>query len=623
MIIQNNVLSKTIFFLTLTSILVGQNSSQREKSIFNSNVELDSQGEYEKAEQNFALVISKLPNSAYLTTNYLMLVKSQYKRGDYLSSIEHGKKFLRAFPESRYRDDILYVMGNSYYQLNRYRTATKTWITSVDENTDPRLDKKLEDLIIGVVRYKLNEEDIRNLSNDRSISDDGQVLMRIGWAEKSYQTGANVSANSILTAALDNYPGSKYTDRARSLLRSGGNQSSSDESFALLLPLSGYNKEIGSALLEGAQLALNEFNKQNNLDIKVSVRDYGQEISSAIKNYQELAGNKNILAVMGPLENDIAAACAAISKYEATPLLSPTATANDLTEFSPYFFQLGSNINTVAEAMALYALDSLKIMRFATFAPIDDHFIKMVDKFSKTVSKSGAEVVAQEWYYPGDQDVYKQFMSIKRKGLKLAFTDSILTVNPEATEPQLDSLYIEFLKVEKKKLDESNSTAKIDSADIPVSSIDGIFIPIFKEDLPFIAPQIAYSNIQAQYLGNKDWYDLEDLKKNKNYINGIIFGSDGYLNEEDWDYRRFRNDFRQTFKKTPSIYAVIGYDSFKYILQAYDTKSDNVSRNMFFQKLQKLNQYNGIYRTFNINYQRNNQYIQLLKYNFGQVIPLH
>jgi len=620
---KKNVIITAIFLLICTSLLMGQNYSQREKLIFNSNVELYRQGEYEKAEQNFALVITKLPGSTYITSNYLMLVKSQYKRRDYITALEHGKKFLRAYTESNYRNDILYVMGNSYYQLDRYRTAIKTWISSLDEYTEPRLDKKLEDMVTGVVKFKLSNEDIQNLSNDRTISDDGQMLVSIAWAEKEYQGGSNTTANNILTTAIKEYPDSRYIDKARGLLRSGANQSATDESFALLLPLSGYNEEIGKDLLDGAQLALNEYNKQHGLDLKIAIRDYGQEITTAIKNYQELAGNQNILAVIGPLENDIAAACAAISKYEIVPLLSPTATANDLTDFSPYFFQMSSNINTDAEAMALYALDSLKIMRFATFAPIDDHFIKMVDKFSRTVEKAGAEVVAQEWYYPGDQDVYKQFMSIKRTGLKLTFTDSILVAYPDAMGSELDSLYEDYQKIEKKKLKESNTTTEIDSADIPVTSIDGIFIPIFKEDLPFIAPQIAYSNIQTQYLGNKDWYDLDGLKKNKNYINGIIFGSDGYLNEENWDYRRFRNDFRTNFNKSPTVYTVIGYDSFKYILQAYDPEATNISRIQFFQNLLKLNQYNGIYRTFNLNNSRNNQYIQLLKYNLGQIIPLH
>ena len=211
-------------------------------------------------------------------------------------------------------------------------------------------------------------------------------------------------------------------------------------------------------------------------------------------------------------------------------------------------------------------------------------------------------------------------MKIKRVGLKLAFTDSLIQEIPEATPTELDSIYKEYLTLEKEKLEETNT--KLDSADIPVTSIEGIFIPIFREDLQFIAPQIAYSNIQAQYLGNNDWYDIEQLNKNKNYINGLIFGTDGYLNEESWDYRRFRNEFRTKFKKTPSIYALVGYDSFRYILQAFNPKLEDITRNQFLRNLKKLNKHNGVYRTFDINKKRFNQYHQLLKYNYGQIIPL-
>jgi hypothetical protein len=245
----------------------------------------------------------------------------------------------------------------------------------------------------------------------------------------------------------------------------------------------------------------------------------------------------------------------------------------------------------------------------------------MVDKFKDTVEKAGAEICSQAWYYPGDQDVYKQFMKIKRVGLKLEFSDSLLTKTPDLLPEQIDSLYSEFLEAEEENTERTK--AKIDSADIPVASIDGIFIPIFKEDLEYIAPQIAYSNIQAQYLGNSDWYNMEQLKKNKNYINGIVFGTDGYLNEESWDYRQFRNEFRTKYKKSPTLYSVIGYDSFKYILQAYDPANPNMTRNQFLRNLRKLNTYNGVYRTIELSRKRVNETLKLLKYNYGQIIPLN
>jgi ABC-type branched-subunit amino acid transport system substrate-binding protein len=212
-------------------------------------------------------------------------------------------------------------------------------------------------------------------------------------------------------------------------------------------------------------------------------------------------------------------------------------------------------------------------------------------------------------------------MKLKRVGLKLAFSDSVLQKTPNITPVELDSLYKVYLSMEREKLEETK--AKMDSADILIEVIECVFIPIFKEDLKFIAPQIAYSNIQAQYLGNGDWYNLEELKKNKNYINGIIFGTDGYLNEESWDYRRFRNEYRNKFKKSPSIYSILGYDSFKYAIQAFDPKTKNMSRNQYFQNLKSLNKYNGIYRVIDLNKKRYNKGFQLLKYNYGQIIPLN
>ena len=618
---KNHIFISLILCVGLISSLFAQDYSDREKAIFDQNLQLYTQGDYEQAEQNFALVITKLPDSPLLTTNHLMMIKSRYKLADYTTAIEYGKNFLKQFPKSSYNDDVLYVIGNSYYHLNRYRTAARNWIHSLESSDDPRMYKKLETLISQVVMYKMNAEDIEVLNTDIIPSENGEMLVSIAWAEKEFKQGENFSARQILTTSLQKYPDSRYSNKAGKLLASSGHQFSVNERLALLLPLSGFNEEIGKSILEGAMLALEEFNNQHNLNLEIAVKDYGQEITKAITAFKDLSQNQNILAVVGPLENDITAACAAISHYEQLALLSPTATENGLVNFSDYFFQISTPIDVAASSIAQYALDSLKILRFATFAPIDDHFIKMVDKFSETIEKSGGQIAAQAWYYPGDQDVYKQFMKIKRVGLKLAFTDSMTQKIPDVLPEQLDSLYKDYMALEEEKMEETKTN--IDSADIPVTSIDGIFIPIFKEDFEFIAPQIAYSNIQAQYLGNKDWYNDELLKKNKNYVNGIIFGTDGYLNEESRDFRQFRNDFRTKYKKTPTLYSVIGYDSFKYVLQAYNPNNQNMSRNQFLRNLKKLNTYNGIYRTIDLTRKRVNQTLQLLKYNYGQIIPLN
>ena len=116
------------YFFLLVSMVIqtsAQQSLEREKFILEKNVQLYQQGKYSQAEQNFSLLVSKLPESPLLTTNYLMLVKSKYKLGDYINTIEQCKKFLMEFPNSSYRDDVLFAMGNSYYQLSRFTTAVK------------------------------------------------------------------------------------------------------------------------------------------------------------------------------------------------------------------------------------------------------------------------------------------------------------------------------------------------------------------------------------------------------------------------------------------------------------------------------------------------------------------
>ena len=226
--------------------LLAQNYSDREKAIFEKNLKLYTNGEYKQAEQNFSLVITKLPDSPLTTANYLMLIKSRYKLNDYTSTIENGKKFLGKYPKSSYNDDVLYSMGNSYYHLNRYRTAARNWINSLEASDDPRMEEKLEALISRVVMYKMNDEDIQVLYSDIAPSEDGEMLVNIAWAEKEFKDGKSLSARQHLTESLQKYPESRYSTKAEKLLASNGHQFSTDERLALLLPLSGFNEDVGN-----------------------------------------------------------------------------------------------------------------------------------------------------------------------------------------------------------------------------------------------------------------------------------------------------------------------------------------------------------------------------------------
>jgi branched-chain amino acid transport system substrate-binding protein len=617
---MRNIFTVIIGILIIVINSPAQDLLARERELLYKNIDLYKTGRYEKAIQNFTLMIERLPDSPFLTTNYLMKAKSEYKDAQYTSSLQSAKSFVDKFPQSRYRDEIYYLMGSDYYKLNRYGTAINAWDKSLSITNNDRLLERLSYLITRTAQYRLTKSDISELQT-QDLSADCQVLLVIAEAENLVANRNRYKAQILIEQTLAAYPKTRFKDKAKMLLESGQSNDQDEMKIALLLPLSGYNAEIGEAIRAGADFAMREYNQTASHPLKLIVKDYGEDITTALRFYKEISQRNDVLAMFGPIENEIVSACAALSDYEHLPIISPTATDNDLTTLTDYFFQINSTLEMRAEMLANYAIDSLGIKRFATFSPIENHFAQMVDEFTHTLKARSAKVVTQQWYYPSDQDMHKQFMNIKRIGLWYAFADSLRLLDPLIDSLKIDSLYRIYKKNEDDRLKEAET--KIDSADIAVSSIDGIFIPIYKEDIKFIAPQIAYSNIQSHYLGNGDWYNPEELKKNKNYINGLVFISDGFLDEENWDYRNFRNKYRESLNLTPNTYNLIGYDCMRFMLKPFEKGNTILNRDEYSSRLKQIGRFDGLYRRILLDDQNRNTALRILRFNYGQIIPVN
>jgi ABC-type branched-subunit amino acid transport system substrate-binding protein len=610
---------KSLFLiLFLFSIIEAQNASTREWTIFQKGVTEYQKGNYEKARQSFSLMINKLPNSALTTANYLMLAKTNYKSQAYEASLQQCEEFKKNFPQSNYLDDIRYLMGNNYYRLDRIETAVTTWLNVGIGTSNSVLREKSLKIADDVIRYKLNTLSVQNLIQ-KNLGSPINEAFKYYLAEDKYRHGKIEEAKSALTTLLNNSKTSYYRAKTQNLLDRLEGKSSSEIHIAALLPLSGANEQVGKDLLNGFKLASAEYNKSTTAKkIIIDEFDYASSLISALKHIKKISAQNKHLFVFGPVENDIVAACAAVADYEGLTIISPTASSDELKSISNNCINLAPSVKTMANALQAYASDSLNIKRLATFAPIDDYYLTMTEEFVDAFEENGGIVAAQEWYYPGDQNFNKQFRKMKRVGLRLAFKDSLILENADISDKSLDSLYTLFVK--EKKLEMKESKTKIDSADIPVTTFDGMFLPVYEDDISFIASQFAFSNFQTQLLGNADWYDNDILKKNRNYINKIIFVTDGYLNEEGWDYRQFRNNYRNTFHTSPEKFELIAYDSFKFIAAVF--KDSRVSRSDILERIVQLNPYQGVYRRFDIDKSRSNNSVRILKYIYGQIMPI-
>ena len=609
-----------LFFLIIILFfnLMAQNASTREWTIFQKGVLEYQKGNYEKARQSFSLMIIKLPNSALTTVNHLMLAKTNYKSGDYNFSLQLCEEFKKRFPQSEYFDDINYLMGNNYYRLGRIETAVTNWLKVGFGTSDRVLGEKVLTLADDVVRYKINRLSLNSLSQQYMGSPINESF-KYYLADDDFRNGNVRAAKSEVMALLATVENPFYRDKAQALLDQLEVKASNEIHIAALLPLSGSNEMIGKALLNGFNLAVNEYNKStSSKKIVVDDFDYSSNLISALEHIKKIGKDRLHMFVFGPVENDVVAACAAIADYEGITIVTPTASSDKIKNISDNCINLAPTVKTMANEIQSFAYDSLNIKRLATFSPIDDYFITMTEEFVKSYQENGGLVAAQEWYYPGTQNFKKKFRNLKRVGLRLAFKDSLMIENADIPAKLVDSLYTVYLKEQRRVLKETKT--KIDSADIAVTTFDGMFIPVFEDDIGFVASQFAFSNFQTQLLGNADWYNKDALKKNRNYINGIVFVADGYLNEESWDYRQFRNNYRNMYHKTPEKFELIAYDSFKFLSGVFN--NPKVSRSNFLEKVVQLKPHQGIYRGFDIDRSRSNKSVRILKYIYGQIIPI-
>ncbi len=608
-------------FLLITSVVFGQKATKREWTIFQKGVQEYKTGHYELALKDFKLVLSKIKDNHLLTAHRLMLAKSLYKTGKYKASLQECRDFIKKFPNSRYKPYIRFLEAENYYRLERLQSAVETWLLAAEESTEKILSGNALRLADETVRFRLDNQGLAYLKTELK-SDFALQFVLYHMAERDYEKGNFPPAQASLRRALAlKGNNTAYEKKAQRLLEYLNDKKSNAIRIAALLPFSGANAEIGQALYDGAQMAVDKFNRENGPTLELIPFDYETRLPTALLKFKEIARDFSISAVYGPVENDIAAACAVMAEYEHIPLITPTATESDLRTLSSSVVQLSVPMDISVQKLVRYAQDSLALKRFATVAPIDDYFVRMVKIFAQKQEQLGNSIVSQQWYYPGVQDITPKFKALKRVGIKLAFQDSVLNDNPDLTQRMIDSLYVLYHEEQVKYNEETNT--KIDSADIPVKTIDGLFMPLFPDEISPIASQYAYWNIQGQILGNSDWYDPEILKKNKNYVNGLIFVTNGYFNKESWDYRKFRNSFRDTYKRTPEKYEMVGFDSFNFILSALDGAPKSISREVFSRRIKEAPVFNGVYRSFEVGKKRFNDAARILKYTYGQILPLN
>ena len=611
-------------------------------------IQLFREAEYSGAASLFDELAKQQPVHQRTTAAFLMAAKSHFQKGEYSESASMLKELLNRFPESSYSDDAAYHLGLTDLMLTRYDEAMSELLCVVDTSRDRKLVESVLSLIDSSLAKRLLPNALAALV-PRIRRQDARDLITLKLAEEFFEVHDFMKALQVVDKALKQKTTGVYTGRLRQYHEKLAHLDSVKIKIGVIVPsvqpasVPGSNT-LAKEILDGVTFAADQFTRQFEpfIRINLEVRETERDTALSKRVLHELAGDKDVLAVIGPLFSDVAFACAPVANQERLALLSPTANEDGITNSGPFVFQLNPDLSTHGKAIARYAVQELGLRTLAVLAPREPMVNRLVEQFVKEAVRLQATVIAVESYPMDSSQLKDQFMNLRKAAVmgdpiisfsgKVSSSEVESIVRAGADRRIVDSLVengesigvIRLLGADGRHLADSlhlrqvGSSAPFENIESPATGIDGVFVPITDaEQMGVVASQMAYFNIKTQILGSGEWNDLSQLEAQKRYVNGVVFCSDTHIDREDSAYRSFEFAFMNRMNQSPTKYTLFGYDAMDVLVTAIQNGAK--TREDIAQSLSAVRGFHGLHTTISFNSRRVNSVMNILRYYKGEI----
>ena len=172
----------------------------------------------------------------------------------------------------------------------------------------------------------------------------------------------------------------------------------------------------GSAEQKGAQLAVDEINAKGGADgkkIVVTDKDNKSETAEAATVTTNLVTQSKVNALVGPATSGATAAAVANAGKAGVPLVTPSATQDDLTKGQDYLFRATFIDSFQGKIIAKYTTDNLEAKKVVLYYDNSSDYAKGIAEAFKKSYKG--EIVATETFQSKDTDFQAALTKIKDK----------------------------------------------------------------------------------------------------------------------------------------------------------------------------------------------------------------
>ncbi|MDZ7796858.1 MAG: penicillin-binding protein activator [Candidatus Marinimicrobia bacterium] len=351
-------------------------------------------GAYEKALHTFRDAYDSGPadENVYASLSLFMIIKSEYELKNYEQVVSDSRIFEQKFSDSRYLPDVLFERAKALVKMQKYSPAMISAKQALSTSTDEDLKKELIAFCEDISRYYLSPRDLEMilpLVIAREPLSFFKLLLAHRYSIAGDHSGAERLLRDVKSELYTEYLVQKYKD-ITTYLNKTKEAEDTEVNIAVVLPLTGRLSKTGNQLLDGIKYAYESGRDENKIRVNLIIVDTKSEIRTGLTALKETLEIQNISAVLGPLNSETAIAMAPICEYAGVPMITPTATADDLVDMGNNIFQLNPEQQQRARALADFSCDSLGYERFAVVAPTSEYGIDISDAFKRSIEKNEA-----------------------------------------------------------------------------------------------------------------------------------------------------------------------------------------------------------------------------------------
>jgi len=348
---------KMLLFIIVFSSFIS--FPQNNNPDFEKAVKLFEERKYYEALALFESVIIKYPENSNATAAIIFKGKALLALNKINDAKTTTADFLNKYPSSSYVGEARLLLAKIYLDEKDYFKSINQLLSIILESDSIIYINEAVSSSEDLALQYLTDSELKSIYKSYK-NDNVKSFLLLLTAKVQIDKNEFEDALTTLNELIKLYPDSNFKNEAESLktqISQRENLSESNETnICVMLPLSGSPgneaPSVSKEILEGIKFALDEFNKDRDDKIGLIIKDTKNNRNKIISIKNEIVNDPSVKLVIGPVFSSEVEVTLQEFKTTDIPIISPTATDNDLTLINENFFQANPNFVIRAKAMA-------------------------------------------------------------------------------------------------------------------------------------------------------------------------------------------------------------------------------------------------------------------------------